>query len=74
MWNKKKLKPQAHRYRKQIGGMGEMGQKVQNSSCKINKSSGCNVQHGDYVNNTVLQISKLLRQLSKVLITTKKIM
>ena len=28
--------------------MGEGGQKVQTSSCKINKSWGCNVQHGDY--------------------------
>ena len=28
--------------------MGEGGQKVQTSSYEINKSQGCNVQHGDY--------------------------
>ena len=30
------------------GHMGERGQKVQTSSYKINKYSGCKVQHGDY--------------------------
>ena len=33
------------------GKMGEMSQggaKVQTSSCKINKSWECNIQHGDY--------------------------
>ena len=28
--------------------MGEEGRKAQTSSYKINKSWGCNVQHGDY--------------------------
>ena len=47
-----------HRYRGQIGGcqrwrvgggeMGEGSQNSQTSSYKINKSGGCNVQHGDY--------------------------
>lgn len=27
--------------------MGEVGQKVQTSGSKINKSWGCNIQHGD---------------------------
>ena len=31
-----------------VGEMGEVGQKVQASSYKINKSGGCNVQHGNY--------------------------
>ena len=31
-----------------VGKMGEGGQKVQTSSYKINKSWGCDVQHGDY--------------------------
>ena len=32
-----------------VGGkMGEGGQKVQISRYKINKSWGCNIQHGDY--------------------------
>ena len=30
-----------------VGKMGKGGQKVQTSSCKINTSWGCNVQHGD---------------------------
>ena len=33
--------------------MGEGSQKAQTSSYKINKSWGCNVQHGNYVNNDV---------------------
>ena len=47
-----------HRYRNQIGcyqrqgvvvsEICEGGQKVQTSNCKINKSWGCNIQHGDY--------------------------
>ena len=51
-------KKQAHQYRKQIsscwrwivgvGKMGEGGQKVQTSWYKINKTWGCNVQHGHY--------------------------
>ena len=59
IWNlNKQTKNQAHKYREQIGGwggvavvgkMGEGGQKVQTSSYKINKSWGCNVQHGDYI-------------------------
>ena len=28
--------------------MDEANQKVQTSNCKIDKSWGCNVQHGDY--------------------------
>ena len=31
-----------------VSKMGEGSQKVQASSYKINKSWGCNVQHGDY--------------------------
>ena len=31
-----------------VGKTGEGGQVVQTSSYKINKSWGCNVQHGDY--------------------------
>ena len=31
-----------------VGKMGEGGRKVQTSSCKINKSWGSYVQHGDY--------------------------
>ena len=31
-----------------VGEMGEGGQKVQIASYKVNKSQGCNVQHGDY--------------------------
>ena len=56
MWNLKKIK--THRYREQIGGyqkwrVGEVGKmhqgspKVPTSSCKIDKSWGYNVQHGD---------------------------
>ena len=30
------------------GKMGKGGQRVQTSIYKINKSWGCNVQHGDY--------------------------
>lgn len=30
------------------GGMGESGQNVQMSSCKVNKFWGYNVQHNDY--------------------------
>ena len=30
-----------------VGKMGAEGQMVQTSSYKINKSWGCNVQHGD---------------------------
>ena len=30
-----------------MGKMGEGGQKVQSSSYKINKSWGCNIQHGN---------------------------
>ena len=29
-------------------GMGEGSQKAHTSSYKINKSGGCNAQHGDY--------------------------
>ena len=32
----------------EVGKVDEGGQKVQTSSYKINKSRGCNVQHGDY--------------------------
>jgi len=32
----------------EVGEMAEGGQKVQTSSYKISRSSGCNVQHGDY--------------------------
>ena len=42
--------------------MGGGSQKVQTSSYKMNKSWGCNVQHGDMVNNTILHIWKLLRK------------
>lgn len=31
----------------EMGKMSEGGQNVQNSSYKINRSGGCNVQHGD---------------------------
>ena len=31
-----------------VDEMDEGDQEVQTSSCKINKSWGCNVQHGDY--------------------------
>ena len=31
-----------------VSGMGEVGQEVQTSSYKVNKSGGCNVQQGDY--------------------------
>ena len=31
-----------------VGGLGKSGQKVQNSSYKINKYWGYNVQHDDY--------------------------
>ena len=54
---KKKKKNQIYEYREQTSGcqkqgqgvskMDEDGQKVETSSCKINKSWGCNVQHGD---------------------------
>ena len=63
MWNLRKQKsPQTHRCREQVGGCqskgvgekGEGGQKVQNSSCKINKSWGYIMV--TIVNNTVLQI------------------
>ena len=49
---------QAHRYRESTGGcqrwrvvvgkMGEGDQNVQTFNYKINKSWGCNTQHGDY--------------------------
>ena len=49
---------QIHRYIERIGDcqwqgwggskMGERGQKVQTFRYKINKSWGCNLQHGDY--------------------------
>ena len=32
----------------EMGKMGEGGQNVQNSSCKINRSGECNVQQGDH--------------------------
>ena len=41
-------------WRKGVGGVGKAGEmsqggaKVQTSSCKINKSWECNIQHGDY--------------------------
>ena len=54
----KRTNKQAHRYKEQTGvyrkqgmGGGQMGegtQKIQTSSYKINKSWGCNVEHGDY--------------------------
>ena len=31
-----------------VGKMGEGGQKVQTSSYNMNKSWGCNIQHGNY--------------------------
>lgn len=31
-----------------VDDMGEDNQKIQTSSCKINKSWGCNANHGDY--------------------------
>ena len=31
-----------------VSKMGEGSQKVQIASYKVNKSQGCNVQHGDY--------------------------
>ena len=33
---------------KRVGEIGEGGQNPHNSSYKINKLWGCNVQHGDY--------------------------
>ena len=44
--------PRAHGYREQIGGwlrveVGEGGLKVQIANYKMNKSWGCNVQHGN---------------------------
>ena len=46
--------------------------KLQTSSYKVNRSWGCNIQHGD-CNNTVLYISKLLReQILNGLIIRKK--
>ena len=61
MWNLKNQtdgQNKSHRYREQIvdcqrgggwelGKMGEGDQEIQTSH-KINKSWGCNVQHGDY--------------------------
>ena len=54
----KKKKRKSHRYREQTGGcqrqgwvlgkMGEGNQKLQTSSYTVNKSCGCNVQHGNY--------------------------
>ena len=38
--------------------MGDGGQKLQTSSYKINKSWGCNVQHGDYSLQILYCISK----------------
>ena len=43
-----------------VGKMGKRGQEVQISSHKINKSWGWNGQHGDYSNNTIRHIWKLL--------------
>ena len=47
-----------------VGEMGKGGQREQTSPYKINinKSQWGNVQNGDYINNTVLHISKLLRE------------
>lgn len=35
--------------------MGEGGQKVLISICKINQSQGCNVQHEDYIQLVILR-------------------
>lgn len=40
--------------------MGQGDQKVRASSYKMSMSWGCNVQHRDTVNNTVVDILKLL--------------
>ena len=58
MESKNKNKNQTHSDREQTGGchwrwvrggqMGEVDQKVPTSSSKINRSWGCDVQHGDY--------------------------
>ena len=37
--------------------MSEGGQKVQTYSYKINNSWGCNVQHGDTVNDTLVYLN-----------------
>lgn len=44
-----------------IGKDADKGTKVQIFHYQINKFSGCNVQHGAIVNNTILYIWKLLR-------------
>ena len=57
MWNLKKKQTCRNRadwWQPEVGGrevgeMGEGGQKVQISSYKMNKSWGCNVQCGDYI-------------------------
>ena len=38
------------------GKWGDVGQKMQTSSYKLNKFWGCNVQHVTIVNNTILYI------------------
>ena len=56
----KQLSSSSSSSREEIGGWQrpEVGDlwKVQTFSYKINKSWGCNVQHGDCSNNTVLHI------------------
>lgn len=37
-----------------VGIMGEGSQKVHTSSYKMNESWGCNIQHGDHSEHTVL--------------------
>ena len=52
--------------------MGKGGQKVQTSSCKINKPWGCNVQHGDCSSQQALYTCKLLRDLESSHLKEKK--
>ena len=47
-----------------MGKMGEGGQKVQISSYKINKSWGCDVQHGDC--NTIIVLIAYLKVAKRV--------
>ena len=44
-----------------VGDMGDNGQKVQTPNYNTYQLWGCKVQHGDYSNNNVLYILKLLR-------------
>jgi len=54
--------------------MGQGNQKVRASSYKMSMSWGCNIQHRDTVNNTVVDILKLLGEsILKSLYCKKKI-